>query len=155
MAIKSKAEQLDIETFKSYVNQSTSCADLMRKIGYTCTTGNGSVAIRRYINQLGLDISHWDSTGATKRKIPVEEYFIKGNIARSTSSLKRKVLAENICEYKCSICGNTGFWNDKPLILQLHHIDGDRTNNSPENLTFLCPNCHSQTDSFAGKNSYD
>ena len=43
-------------------------------------------------------------------------------------------------------------YNGKPLTLQLDHIDGNPINNNLENLRFLCPNCHSQTDTFAGKN---
>ena len=42
---------------------------------------------------------------------------------------------------------------NKPISLQLHHNDGNRNNNSLDNLKVLCPNCHSQTDSYAGKNT--
>lgn len=55
-------------------------------------------------------------------------------------------------EYKCACCGNTGEWNGRPLVLQLDHINGDNCDNRLENLRFLCPNCHSQTDTFAGRN---
>lgn len=58
----------------------------------------------------------------------------------------------NDIEYKCVECGTTNMWNDKPLTLQLDHIDGDGNNNLLNNLRWLCPNCHSQTQTFAGKN---
>jgi 5-methylcytosine-specific restriction endonuclease McrA len=48
--------------------------------------------------------------------------------------------------YRCVVCGNPGEYNNKPLALQLDHIDGNAGNNIPENLRLLCPNCHSQTD---------
>lgn len=54
--------------------------------------------------------------------------------------------------YKCVSCGNEGFHNNIPLSLQLDHIDGDAGNNAPNNLRLLCPNCHSQTDTFVAKN---
>ena len=54
--------------------------------------------------------------------------------------------------YKCALCENVGFHNDLPLSLQLDHIDGDASNNYPDNLRLLCPNCHSQTDTFVAKN---
>ena len=54
-------------------------------------------------------------------------------------------------ETKCAICG-IDIWNGKEISLQLHHIDGDKTNNLIENLQLLCPNCHAQTDSFGGRN---
>lgn len=52
---------------------------------------------------------------------------------------------------KCESC-NIVSWHNKPLTFQLDHIDGDASNNSPTNLRLLCPNCHSQTETFAGKN---
>jgi ribosomal protein L37AE/L43A len=53
--------------------------------------------------------------------------------------------------YKCSCCG-INEWNFKPIILEIDHIDGNSENNAPENLRFICPNCHSQTDTYKGKN---
>ena len=62
----------------------------------------------------------------------------------------RKYLIETF-EYKCSNCGIKDY-NNKPLVLQVEHIDGNSENNRPENLCLLCPNCHSQTPTFAGRN---
>ena len=52
---------------------------------------------------------------------------------------------------KCSECGQEGTWNNKPLVLQLDHIDGDSDNNHPNNVRLLCPNCHTQTENFGSK----
>lgn len=65
--------------------------------------------------------------------------------------LKKRLVDENILEYKCAICGNTGTWQGKKLTLQLDHINGEHTDNRVENLRFLCPNCHSQTDTFGSR----
>ena len=54
--------------------------------------------------------------------------------------------------YKCQLCGNDGTYNGKPLALQLDHIDGKASNNDPKNLRLLCPNCHSQTETFGARN---
>ena len=51
----------------------------------------------------------------------------------------------------CSECGQTDTWNNKPLVLQLDHVDGDSDNNYPKNLRLLCPNCHTQTENFGSK----
>jgi HNH endonuclease len=48
----------------------------------------------------------------------------------------------------CNWCGGGNIWNERPLTLQIDHMDGDRRNWSLENLRFLCPNCHSQTETF-------
>lgn len=57
----------------------------------------------------------------------------------------------SITKENCVLCGLGSFWNGEKLSLQLDHIDGNSDNNFPENLRLLCPNCHSQTDTFAGK----
>jgi len=53
--------------------------------------------------------------------------------------------------YKCEECGISD-WNSKDISLHIDHIDGDSDNNFPSNLRLLCPNCHSQTDTFCGRN---
>jgi len=56
-----------------------------------------------------------------------------------------------IKNYTCEVCG-TNEWNGQEVPLELHHIDGDITNNGDDNLQVICPNCHSQTDNFRGRN---
>jgi hypothetical protein len=43
-------------------------------------------------------------------------------------------------------------WNGKPIVLHFDHINGDRRDHRPENVRWLCPNCHSQTETYAGRN---
>lgn len=52
----------------------------------------------------------------------------------------------------CEVCKHPNIWNDKRLVLQLDHVDGNSDNNHLINLRLICPNCHSQTDSFGGAN---
>ena len=68
-----------------------------------------------------------------------------------TKKLKDRLFNENIKERKCECCG-LKMWNNLPIPLELHHIDGNRYNHKLENLQILCPNCHSQTETFRGKN---
>ena len=51
----------------------------------------------------------------------------------------------------CFVC-NLSTWNDKPIPLELDHIDGNSTNNILTNLRLICPNCHAQTSTYKGKN---
>jgi Zn finger protein HypA/HybF involved in hydrogenase expression len=53
----------------------------------------------------------------------------------------------------CLKCGLGTQWNGMPLKLQLDHVDGDRSNNKRNNNRLLCPNCHSQTPTFSGRNN--
>ena len=68
-----------------------------------------------------------------------------------TFKLKNRLLKEGIIENHCSTCG-ISIWNEKPINLELDHIDGNRINHSLSNLRLLCPNCHSQTDTYRSKN---
>lgn len=67
----------------------------------------------------------------------------------SSRIIKKHLLEER--GNKCEGCGITE-WNGQPIVLQLHHIDGNFKNNIPKNIKLLCPNCHSQTDTFTGRN---
>lgn len=57
-----------------------------------------------------------------------------------------------IREYRCEICGQEPTWNGKPLVLHFDHIDGNRKDHRPHNVRWTCPNCHSQTETYAGRN---
>jgi hypothetical protein len=81
------------------------------------------------------------------RAMPVEE-LLAGR--RSRKHLKRRLLALGLKQERCETCGISD-WLGKPLSLALHHINGDGADNRLENLELLCPNCHSQTDNFAGR----
>lgn len=60
-----------------------------------------------------------------------------------------KVFAEQ--GQACTGCENTE-WRGQTISLELDHVDGNRQNNSRENLRGLCPNCHSQTENYKGRN---
>jgi len=58
--------------------------------------------------------------------------------------LKRKFLLEE-SKYSCIVCGFSKKRSDGSCILQIDHIDGNRENNTRENLRVVCPNCHALT----------
>ena len=90
---------------------------------------------------------------ATKNKIGylIEDIFDGKHPQYPTSKLSKRLVKEGYKEYVCEECGISD-WNNKPISLELDHIDGVRYNHKLENLRLLCPNCHSQTDTFKSKN---
>lgn len=68
-----------------------------------------------------------------------------------TEMLMKRYISETR-GYTCESCGTGNTWKDKPLVLQLDHIDGNSDNNKVTNLRLLCPNCHTQTHTWCGRN---
>lgn len=83
-----------------------------------------------------------------KARIPIED-ILSGKKMMDSKAVKKKLLAAGLKKEECEECGLGPFWNGKKLTLQLDHKDGDRTNNSFENLRMICPNCHAQTPTFS------
>ena len=76
--------------------------------------------------------------------------WIEGNCSTKSRNFFRRYLTETY-GYKCSCC-SISEWNGKSIVLEIDHIDGNSENNRPENLRFICPNCHSQTDTYKARN---
>lgn len=111
-------------------------------------SGSSHSCIKRAIARLNIDISHFEKRSIiinNKRKSYVD-ILIKSDIKADSYQLRRALL-ESGREYCCDICKLTK-WLDEQIVLEIHHIDGDNTNNISSNLQFLCPNCHSQTPNF-------
>jgi 5-methylcytosine-specific restriction endonuclease McrA len=75
---------------------------------------------------------------------------IEAGEVKQTLTLRRYL--EIIRGYQCEYCSNNGTHNDKSLTLQVDHIDGNSDNNIPKNIRLLCPNCHSQTETWVSRN---
>lgn len=102
----------------------------------------------RLCQKLSLQMSRG---GGAKKTVPLSEILDGLHPHFQTGKLKRKLLRESVFENACSICGLSE-WRGHKLIMQLDHIDGDSSNHVLRNLRLLCPNCHSQTDTFCGRN---
>jgi 5-methylcytosine-specific restriction endonuclease McrA len=104
--------------------------------------------------RFGFSESAWGSAatrGAVvprSRGMPIEELLAA---PRVRDHLKRRLLAVGVLPQRCERCGISE-WLGNPLSLQLHHVNGDGRDNRLENVQILCPNCHSQTGSWGGRN---
>ena len=144
--------------FIDTVKSSLSYAEVMRKIGLTPAGGNYET-VKRKIIELNLDTSHMTgkvcNQGERYRDIkkaqPLSEILIENSTFTNTNSLRKRLLRENVKEHKCECC-NEETWLGEPIALELHHINGIKSDNRIENLQILCPNCHAFTDNYRGKN---
>lgn len=142
------------EFYVNLIKSSNSLIEVCRKANIVPTTGNYDT-LKKVIKENEVDISHFKRLGGVSNsgiKKNTSEYLIKGSKITSFK-LKNKLLKEGYKEHKCENpeCGLTE-WHGKPIPLELHHINGDNTDNRLENLQILCPNCHSLTDTYGGKN---
>jgi hypothetical protein len=114
----------------------TSIAGFLRDLGLQPKGQNYNTA-KDLIDRHKLDISHWTGQAWARGKRLKQE----GGYARPAQIKKHLIEDRGHC---CESCGLSE-WLNKPITLELDHIDGDRTNNLYSNLQLLCPNCHSQT----------
>jgi len=85
-------------------------------------------------------------------KIPLEELLVAGK-PRNRGHVKRRLLKAGVKDGSCEECGLSE-WLGNPIATTLHHINGDPNDHRLENLRFLCPNCHSQTPNYGGRNGH-
>jgi DNA-directed RNA polymerase subunit RPC12/RpoP len=136
------------EQFAQIVKDSYSYAECLQKLGYKASSGSVYKTIKKKIDELQIDTSHFQKITATPRNR--ENIFVE-NSTCCQSVLRRWFLKENV-EYKCSICGQEPFWNGKEMTMILDHINGKNNDDRLENLRWVCPNCNSQLDTTNGKN---
>jgi Zn finger protein HypA/HybF involved in hydrogenase expression len=143
---KYKRYDYSIEDVRIAVKESLCMMDAVKKVGLTPHTTNAQ-HIRRLMDENDISDSHFNVNQARKRG---KMEWTKENIFCENSGYHRSMLRGAISrfniieEYKCSKCGITD-WHGEPLTIELDHINGINNDNRPENLRWLCPNCHSQT----------
>ncbi len=130
------------------------CTDAISMAAAASTLGLHFNSFKKRALVLGCYRPNQAGVGMKKAapSIPLEEIIVKKLHPHYQSfKLKLRLIQEGIKDNKCESCGIKE-WRNKPLSMELHHKDGDRCNHLLENLLLLCPNCHSQTETFRAKN---
>lgn len=138
------------EYYIGLIMESESLIEVCRKAGIVPTTGNYDT-LKKVIKENNLNISHFKRNSGNNSKKRDINVYLNNEFPIQAYNLKNRLLKEGYKEYKCEKCGNTE-WYGKPIPLELHHINGDNTDNRLENLQLLCSNCHAFTDTYGGKN---
>lgn len=141
----------DLELFKQYIKNSSSFNQVQIKLGYSANSGKVIKLIKKRCEQNNIDISHF----TYQSSVPIKRNEL--NIFIENSNASQKVLREwykkgKYTEYKCAICGQEPFWNNKELTLTLDHINGINNDDRLENLRWVCPNCDRQLETYGSKN---
>jgi hypothetical protein len=135
-----------------------SVRQVMARLGLDPDRKLGRRAVERHMRQIGLEPRSLAGQGwgrgtvqPARYREPLSAILVEGRAVSSTASLEKRLVEVGLLAWRCALCGLDS-WRERPLALQLDHINGDRWDNRRENLRLLCPNCHSQTDTFAGRN---
>lgn len=150
-------KQISIEKISLKVKESRSIRELCQRLELDLP-GKGYKAWHSLFKENEIDTSHFTGkawNGGKKYFFPgtnPEKILILREKKASTGGVRNALLKIGRC-YICELCGIGPEWNGKKLVLQIDHRDGNRLDDRKENVRFLCPNCHSQTDTFTSKNS--
>lgn len=135
------------------VASNTSYRQVLNTLGIAEKGGNYA-NLKRKIAHLNLDTSHFTGQGHNKGKTFIKtstELYLSNSRPIGSFRLKNRLISEGLLIPVCSNCQLTT-WLNQPIPLELDHIDGDSLNNNLNNLRLLCPNCHSFTETYRGKN---
>lgn len=121
-----------------------SIAGLLRSLGKR-TAGGNYINMKRKIQLLKVDTSHWVGQ-AWNHNEQQKDYKNYKRIIHA----KRWLIKDR--GHECESC-SLEQWLGQPITLEIDHMDGNRANNEEYNLKLLCPNCHSQTSTWRGRNN--
>jgi hypothetical protein len=146
------------EMIREVCKESISRQESLKRLGLNPHISSNTSWIKRKIKIFNITTTHWLGEGHLKNRthnwtesIPLDKILIQNSSYLWNAALKKKLLKANLLKYECSRC-HISEWLGEKLSLQLEHKNGDHTDNRIENLCLLCPNCHSLTPTFAGKN---
>jgi hypothetical protein len=149
-----KLRKYTLDQLKISVANSNSTAQALEKLNISPAGGNYQT-FRKAVKYFEIDTSHFKGQKWAKdRKFGPKRHindYLSNKYSIGSNMLKHRLFNEKLLERKCYSCNLTQ-WMGFPIPLELEHIDGNHQNNNLDNLTILCPNCHSFTSTYRGRN---
>lgn len=143
-----KIDNFTKEQVQEIVNTSLTKKEVAIRLGYSSDAGTVNKVLTQYFKENNINISSLQEN--KNFKYTRETVFCQNGVI-SQHHLVRWFKKENV-PYKCNICGQEPYWNNKPLTLILDHINGIHTDDRLENLQWVCPNCNQQLDTTGSRN---
>ncbi len=159
------------EELREAVKSSTSLRQVINRLGLSPKGGETKKRLARKIAELGLDTGHFEFShfnNSAKVAVPPigkvvdrKKRLLEGilvecspldNLRKHRATLVAMGILTDYC-VGCKFSTISSFGEEKPIPLQIDHINGDSRDNRPENLRHLCPTCHSLQPTEAGKKS--
>lgn len=142
-----KWKQFSEEEFRKIIQESQSWRQAAQKLGYSSNGGSIYTTLQKVCKERNIDTSHMLGKGYNKNNFDYSR-FQKNNAIKPEHMRAALIYLKG---HQCERCLNTE-WQEMPIPLEIHHLDGDHCNNEIENLQLLCPNCHALTNNWRGKN---
>ena len=145
---KKEYEELVCDVIRNSENYNQVCIKLNKR-----PTNNTYNMLKKIRDKYNIDISHFNSEIILSniKKLNISEIFTENSKLKNNSHLKEKLFKLGFKNEVCEKCGNIE-WLGVKIPLQVHHINGNRNDNTISNLQILCPNCHALTDNYCGRN---
>jgi 5-methylcytosine-specific restriction endonuclease McrA len=145
---KSKFDEITKEKLQLVVSESTCQSEVLAKLGFANSSPNNYKKLRMLFDKFEITPTF------RKRKaneLSLDAILITGS-TYNRQRLVARLVSAGLITYSCDTCGGDGTWQGAPITLELDHINGISNDNRLDNLRLLCPNCHSQTETFRGRN---
>lgn len=147
---RDKLSKMSKEELQTLINNSCSISDILKKFNKIESSSFYRKVLNEFITSYNLDLSVMSENKIDRRNIGGPKFT--QNSKSNRANLKSWLLRNGILKDECSECGMKDFYNNKPVSMELDHINGINNDNRIQNLRMLCPVCHSQQPTHRGRN---